>query len=678
MTESTFIQFRDAVNKQFDKITRGNIFESAVEKDLIWDTHLNAFPEGTNNLFRERTEHDCSCCKHFIRNVGRILGEVNGELKSVFDDLQLTGHYKIVADKLAELNRNAGIAGIYLNDMQKVGQRENFETLEDGTVHQWDHFYQVLPSKAYSTRGDIGTRKGKAQTNCKVLKRSITEITQYAVDTVIELIEQNSLYRGTEFLAIVKGLKSLQVEYTRASDKQLFLWNKTLYMQDHNYDCNIRGTVIGTLLVDLSNEEDLEVAVKKFEDKVSGTNYKRTTALVTPRMKEEAKKKVQELGVEESLYRRYANKTDISVNDVLFADNSVKPFMEDSIFDSVKVTTGKKQNFDKVEEVSVETFINKILPKAESLEVFVENKHEQNLMSIVAPINTQAPCIMKWGNNFSWCYNGDVADSVIKQSVKSAGGVVDAPLRVSLSWHSRDDLDLHLIEPSGNEVYFGRKSGVTGSRLDVDMRGERLDQVENIYWADLSRLQDGTYKVFVHNYSQNGSRAGEKREEGFDIEVEYNGEIISMGYEKRISNNAKVNVLTFKVKNGDVDFNPAHECTNSFKSKEVWGITTGSFVNVDMVMKSPNYWENSGKTGNEHLFFILKDCKNQDDTRGYYNEYLIDELQPHRKVFEILASQVKAEYSEDQLSGLGFSTTKHTDVTVRVKGSFNRTVKIKF
>lgn len=91
-------------------------------------------------------------------------------------------------------------------------------------------------------------------------------------------------------------------------------------------------------------------------------------------------------------------------------------------------------------------------------------------------------------------------------------------------------------------------------------------------------------------------------------------------------------------------------------------------------MKSPNFWENAKKIGNEHLFFILEDCI----SRGMYNEFLINELQPNRKVFEVLASNMKAVYSEDQLSGVGFSTTLRKDVIVRVKGSFNRMIKIKF
>lgn len=676
---SDFTKFRAAIQKQFDKLaSKSNLYQAHVEKDVLWDTYLESFPQGSNPLFRERAEHDCVCCKRFIRNIGRVVGEVDGNIETVFD-INVGGAYQVVADSMAGLVRDKSIAGIYLNDEQRVGQPESYETLDDGSVHTWQHFSQVLPTTAFSLNGDIASRKGKAQTNCKVLKRSITELSPSSVAIVEDLILQNSIYRGTEMLPIVKGLANLQKGYEEATNKDLFLWNKTLEMQANNHDCNMRGTAIGTLLVDLTSGTELEAAVKKYEDKVSGTNYKRTTALVTPKMKEQAKATAKELQIEPSLLRRYATKEDISVNDVLFADSTVQPFMEDSLFDSVPTKSNQVKNLDKVEEVSVDQFINNILPKVESIEVYLENKHESNLMSMVAPVNAQAPCIMKWGNNFSWSYNGEVADSVIKQQVKSAGGVVDAPFRISLSWQNRDDLDLHLVEPDGNRVSYMSKRGRTGCQLDVDMQGEQLHQVENIYWEELSRLK-GNYYVEVNNYSANHCRSGEESLDGFTVEVEHLGSTVNYSYPKKVRNRETVKVLNFAVgNNGDVVFTDLIPSTgNSFNSKELWNITTGEFHKVDMIMNSPNHWEGAAKTGNKHLFFVLNNCKNPDSTRGFYNEYLINELNPHRKVFEILASQLKAEYSEDQLSGLGFSSTLTNEVTLRVKGSFNRVIKVKF
>jgi len=57
---------------------------------------------------------------------------------------------------------------------------------------------------------------------------------------------------------------------------------------------------------------------------------------------------------------------------------------------------------------------------------------------------------------------------------------------------------------------------------------------------------------------------------------------------------------------------------------------------------------------------------------------LKEDLTKHRKVFEVLGSKMRVESSENQLSGLGFSSTQKNDVIVKVEGSFNRVIRLIF
>lgn len=70
-------------------------------------------------------------------------------------------------------------------------------------------------------------------------------------------------------------------------------------------------------------------------------------------------------------------------------------------------------------------------------------------------------------------------------------------LQFSLTWNTQNDVDLHVIEPNGNEIYYGNSVSVaTGGELDVD--NTYGYGPENIYWT--STVPSGTYTVFVENY----------------------------------------------------------------------------------------------------------------------------------------------------------------------------------
>ena len=80
-------------------------------------------------------------------------------------------------------------------------------------------------------------------------------------------------------------------------------------------------------------------------------------------------------------------------------------------------------------------------------------------------------------------------------------GAQSGDVRISLIWNNRNDLDLHVINPRGEEIYYAHKTDSIGGMLDVDMnvRGETTKPVENIFWGP-GRASQGRYQVFVRNY----------------------------------------------------------------------------------------------------------------------------------------------------------------------------------
>lgn len=669
-----FKELQQAVERQFNVLQQHPLVQMDVTKDDIWQWYLISFPEGTNPRLRERTEHDCNTCKSFMRRAGGLAAIINGEIKTLWD-IQVGGQYQAVVDALAEYVKSCSIRNAFRSDEPVVGQLVSRELMEDKSLRQWNHFHLNLPRTVVRSKDQIGPELSEFQSSYSVFIRALEEITVEALDTVLELISQNSLYRGEEKKRLVEVFRQMKLEFLELNDvrsRSIYAWSQVLNLE-RNWATRARSDVIGTLLVDLSENVDLDTAVRSYESKVAPASYKRPTAVITPRMKEAAKKAVEELGLMPALERRYARVEDLQIENLLYVDRNVRRKINGDVFDDLELASAPLKNLDKIEEVSVDKFVSDILPTAKSIEVLVENRHSGNLVSLIAPYDLTAPHLFKWPNPFSWSYTGDLADS-IRERVKAAGGNVTGEVCCRLAWFNHDDLDLHMVEPNKIHIFYANKKPAAskgGGQLDVDMNaggGTTRTPVENIFYPQVSKMLPGTYLLYVHQFAKR-----ENQDMGFEIELEIQGQSYKMQYSQAVHGNVRVAEL--HVENGKVAVNCL--LPQSTVSKTLWGIRTQEFNKVSAIMLSPNHW---GPTpvGNKHFFFMIDGCKNDGTARGFYNEFLKGELEPHRKTMELVGNKMRTEETENQLSGLGFSSTKHDSLVVRVQGAFQRVIRVVF
>lgn len=683
----TFIEMRNSLIEHFEQMTKDvqYLYIVQVDKGEMWNTYLSSFPKGTNPMFRKRTEHDCSCCRGFIKSIGNVVSIKGGKIETIWDFECDDEIYSPVIKSMSDFVRNHEISDVYLSTEKEIGCHHNFEQMEQVGAHRWDHFYLELPQKFMSRNSLLKNADlSKFRSSKDVLLRSLREITMDAVDTILELCYTNTLYKGQEYEYMVKEFKKLKVEFDKLSDevsRSLYAWEKSASVGD--VVSRIRNHAIGTLLVNVSEGMNLDEAVKKYESITAPSNYKRSKPIFTSKMLEQAKTTIQELGYSNALQRRHANLDDININNILFVnrDDAKRVSGEEDIFDTlskISKDSCSAKKFSRVEEISSMCFVENVLPYVNSVEVYLENRHTSNLVSLIAPVNADAKSIFKWGNNFSWTYAGNLTDSM-KERVKAAGGKVDGDLRFSIQWNEDGtdncDLDAHCVEPSGYEICFGTAKKPTYSptkgQLDVDIinPGSRV-AVENITWSNRNTMKNGVYKFFVHQYSGSVKR-------GFRAEIEFDGTIYSFDYPFSMRCKECVQVAEVKLKNGQ--FSIKCLIDESKSSKIVWNLNTNEFIPVSVICYSPNYWYNTEKRiGHKHLFFMLKGCVNDENPSGMFNEYLVDELYAHRRVMEALSGQMRVKTTDDQLSGLGFALDKRNDVIVRVTGSISRMFRVMF
>lgn len=87
-------------------------------------------------------------------------------------------------------------------------------------------------------------------------------------------------------------------------------------------------------------------------------------------------------------------------------------------------------------------------------------------------------------------------------------GARSGDVRVSLMWNNQNDIDLHVVDPRGEEINYNHRRSRTGGVLDVDKNAGfplTTRPVENVYWPAQGAPQ-GRYRVFVNHFRNNGGQ----------------------------------------------------------------------------------------------------------------------------------------------------------------------------
>lgn len=696
------------LQEQFAKMcATGKLFRSKVSGDQIWQAYMQGF--GEDPIFRDPASsvHNCNQCKHFFQRYGNIVaiaednsimtmydGDANDEYRQSFANMRnllisapIENVFVETFDYLynAVYERCTKESSMFALNLDHTVKRytkeeaEKFGVVKPNEIRTFNHFCVRLPKEfvdmSYNTVEKIQAR---FRDDKNVFKDGLDKIPVDTLQLVLDLINQGSLLNGDTYKFKVEDFLRMARKYAELSAAEKDNW---CWVFSCNYPfARFKNEAIGKLCLELAEGKDINAACLDFNKRVDPANYMKATAPITKQMIDKAKSFIAEKGYEESFTRRCATMEDIRVCDILHAnagDGSVKPV---SILDGIKPTSTrhKRSEFDGVEVVSIEKFMKDILPGCTSVEVFLLNSHENNFVTLTTPVKKDSKPIFKWGNNFGWTYNGNLAGkSEIKEAVKAAGGFVNAPFRFSIMWNedgrSICDLDAHAKEPNGTEIYFGsykgRKTPVCGGMLDVDMIRPVGVGVENIFWNEPERIMDGAYRFFIVNFDQRNNN-------GAKAEIAFGDEVFTYVVDHEIMHNT--DIATVHIKNGMIDHidQSRYLVDGNATSKEIYGLETNQFHKVNLVCLSPNHWD--GAFGNKHYFFMLDGAKAPESIRGFHNEFLRPELLEHRKVMEVLGNTLKVESTDKQLSGLGFNATVRDEVVLRLQGTHKRIIKVQF
>lgn len=709
--------FNKKIQEQFKKMcATGKLFRADVSGDIVWKTYLENFIEEDNPIFRDPSSstNNCNHCKNFIRRYGNIIAlDENYNIITIFD-VETKGEYEEPVKALVKVLTNAKISEVFFetfdelnklpyescsktSELFKLGidkntkrytkeEAEKYGVVKVNETRTFYHLNLSLIKQFVDMSGkSIEAIRGEYRDAKSVFQRAMEEISLDTLMLVKDLILQGSLLNGDAHLYKVEQFIPLKKEYDDLAKehKDNWCWTKSYKLPFAKF----KNELVGVLCSELSEGKELNEACLAWNKRVDPANYMKATAPITKKQIAEAKEFVEGQGYSESFNRRFANMEDIKVSEILHSNVGDGKLKSVSIFDGVKSssTRHKRSEFDGVEEVTIEKFMKDILPGCTSVEAFLANSHEGNMVSLTTANNPESKPIFKWSNNYSWTFNGNLAGkSEIKEAVKDAGGNVTGVLRASMIWNENkddnSDLDLWCTQPNKEKIGYStgyrkdRGNGFSscGGQLDLDNTGPGSKMgIENIYFTDLKKLKDGKYMFYVNQFGARGSK-------GFKFEIEFDGEIYTYVYNNPLRTGQNVVVAEVTVKNGTFIIEHKLPASDGLGvSKEIYGLETNQFHKVNLVCLSPNHW-NENKVGNKHYFFMLDGCKSPISIRSFHNENLIPELAAHRKVLEVLGNTSMIEPTDKQLSGLGFNATVKDELIVKLQGTHKRMMKIKF
>jgi len=705
----TFKEFNQKIQQQFAKMcATGKLFRVELTGQQVWDIYINGFSASQNPVFRDpqSSVHNCNTDRHFIKRYGNIVAlDENNSIMTMFDIDVAESDFETTVPNLSAWLKEAKIVAPFFESWNEINvlpyekkitktqtqfqlgiaeqykqytkeEVEKFGVVEQGKVYTFNHFHVFAPAAFIDMSiKSVDAIVGEYRDAKNVFQRGMQEIPLDTLQLVNDLILQGSLLNGDAHLFKIQQFIELKKQYelVPVAQKDNWCWKASYKLPISKF----RNELIGTLCVELAEGVELNEACKTWNKRVDPLNYMKAKAPITTSQIKQAQKFVEEEGYLASFDRRFATIDDIDVSEILHTNAGDGAIKTASLFDAVKATSvstrHKRSHFNDITSISIETFMKEILPTATSVEAFLENRMDGNLVALITANEKNSKPLFKWSNNYSWTYNGNLAGkSQIKEAVKSAGGKVDGVLRFSITWNEsgndNSDLDNHCLEPNRNRIYFSSKvSPTSGGHLDVDIitpNGKLA--VENITFPSIQKMQQGDYTFLVNQYSARNSQ-------GFKAEIEFNGEVYNYEYKKAVNGNVEVAVVTLK--NGV--FSIEHKLPETASSKTLWGLESNEFHKVNLVSLSPNYW-GENNVGNKHYFFMLEKCNPDVPLSSFHNEYLVGELLSHRKVLECLSQTTKIHPSKVSLSGIGFNSTVSDELIVRVKGSHQRVLKIVF
>jgi hypothetical protein len=384
----------------------------------LYDTYIDSLP------FYQQT-HRCHCCAQFFEQYAGLVC-VNDDGKAVsalWDPVGVPAFYAPMVKALKKKVESRPIEGVFYDEQKTWGTKESHDKKRK---RDWDHFWVDgshlrFKSSPYLTPGETVRERLKNDEVCaqavaakledyKTVRRALEQRYTLAVcEEALRVLKSEAFNRSERYIGPVQWLVDLHVARAATSNervRQNMLW-RAIADAPAGY-CHPATSMSGNLLEDIASGVPFEVAQRKFNEKVRGDRFQRSTTAPSTASLAEAEKLVGALGLTADHFRRrYARLEECQTLWLPKAPAASK--VGAGVFGRVKargdapaLTPGMMLS---EQTMTWEKFSRTILPSAEQMEAMVP--HRGDFTGTLGPVDPDTPPILKWDNNFSrYVYQG--------------------------------------------------------------------------------------------------------------------------------------------------------------------------------------------------------------------------------------------------------------------------------
>ena len=187
------------------------------------------------------------------------------------------------------------------------------------------------------------------------------------------------------------------------------------------------------------------------------------------------------------------------------------------------------------------------------------------------------------------CHNvDDMGERLARQKAEKGDTTI------SLAWDTGDDLDLSVVLPGGERLFYGNPmSNCNLCCLDVDMNAggpQSTEPVENIYCGNLDQQKEapkGQYKVVVQNYAYHASKKGSSIPWRIVVEKNDTKEYF-FGECKGTGSDSDVIACTFNYQGREVPWKNKEDEHDAFAKANLVDVTTSTGQTIESLSNLVN------------------------------------------------------------------------------------------